>query len=98
MNDIKSNLLDSKHWIRLAFMLIYLFLLSVLFFPILLVLVVLQFICALITGRDNDNLRKASEVFCEFLNQVIRYLTYSSDDKPWPFNDVSMDAIDQLGD
>ena len=98
MNDIKTNLLDSKHWIRLAFMLIYLFLLSVLFFPILIVLVALQFICALITGNDNDNLRKASEVFCEFLNQVIRFLTYNSNEKPWPFNDVPTNTINQLED
>ncbi len=91
MNNLKDNLLNPSHWIRLIFVIIYAVVMYMLFFPILLLLVVLQFICALIIGEPNNNLAKASNIFGQYILQTINYITYNSDDKPWPFNDINTD-------
>ncbi len=89
MNNLKDNVLNPSHWIRLIFIIIYAVVMYILFFPILLLLVVLQFICALIFGAPNGNLTRASNVFGQYILQTINFITYNSEEKPWPFNDIN---------
>lgn len=89
MNTIKENLLAVAPWLRLIFLLLYTIVLYLLFFPVLLLLVILQFLCVLFTGVPNSNLRRASGVFAAYISQIIDYLTYNSNTKPWPFNAVA---------
>ena len=50
-------------------------------------LVVLQFFWALIAGEGNDKLRDFGSSVARFILQVLRFLTYNTDDKPFPFAD-----------
>ncbi len=88
MINFKENFLNPSHWIRLLFIILFTLGLYFLFFIVLLLLIVIQFVCSLITGSPNENLTQASKVFASYIMQVINYLTYNSDEKPWPFNDV----------
>lgn len=84
--ELKSNLLSSKHWLRLLFMVLFalLFQMATL---VMWVLVVLQFLFSLITGRDNRNLRAFGASLSTYIHQTLKFLTYVSDEKPFPFSD-----------
>jgi hypothetical protein len=84
--QIKSNITSSAHWIRLVFMILFAFILYVASFVVG-VLVLVQFLFALITGRDNPNLRQLGDSLTQYIGQTLRFLTYNSDDKPFPFAD-----------
>ena len=84
--ELKSNLLSSKHWLRLVFMLLFAALLQVASI-IMWVLVVLQFVFSLITGQDNINLRRFGHSLSTYIYQTLKFLTYSSEEKPFPFAD-----------
>lgn len=84
--ELKSNLLSSKHWLRLVFMLLFAALLQVASI-IMWVLVLLQFIFSLITGQDNINLRRFGHSLSTYIYQTLKFLTYSSEEKPFPFAD-----------
>jgi hypothetical protein len=45
-----------------------------------------QFISLLITGEINQRLQLFSQGFCTYSYQVARYLTFTSEDKPFPFS------------
>ncbi len=47
--------------------------------------VVLQFLFSLFTGKCNDQLLILGKNLSTFIYQVLTYLTYNSDDKPYPF-------------
>lgn len=84
--ELKSNLLSSRHWLRLVFMLLFAALLQVAGI-IMWVLVILQFVFSLITGQDNANLRSFGHSLSTFIYQTLKFLTYNSEEKPFPFAD-----------
>lgn len=86
VEQIKTNLLSADHWIRLVFMVLFCLVLQVVSLVIG-VVVVLQFLFSLISGRDNENLRAFGASLTEFVGQTLAFLTYNSDEKPFPFAD-----------
>src|SRR5690606_36175239 len=51
------------------------------------VVVIVQFLFALITGQDNVNLRQFGLALSTFIFQTLKFLTYNSEEKPFPFSD-----------
>lgn len=84
--QLKSNLTSSKHWFRLIFMLIFAAVLQ-LASIVMWVLVIAQFFFSLITGEDNQYLRRFGHSLSTYIYDVLRFLCYSSDEKPFPFAD-----------
>lgn len=84
--DIKSNLLNSRHWLRLLFMVIFAVFLQIAR-VVMWVVVIVQFLFALITGQDNVNLRQFGLALSTFIFQTLKFLTYNSEEKPFPFSD-----------
>ena len=85
-NSLFSNLLSTKQWFRFAFMLLFTIVLSVVSHVIGL-LVILQFIFVLVAGKDNEKLRLLGSSFSTFIFQILQFLTYNSEEKPFPFSD-----------
>lgn len=85
-DQIKSNLQSSKHWLRLIFMLLFSAVLQIASI-VMWVLVILQFLFSLITGSDNTNLRKFGYSLSVYIFHIFKFLTYSSEEKPFPFAD-----------
>ena len=83
---IKSNLTSSKHWLRLLFMLVFAAVLQ-LAGILMWILVIAQFIFSLITGEDNINLRKFGRSLSIYIFDTLKFLTYASEEKPFPFAD-----------
>ena len=81
---IEENLKSRSTWLRLIFMVIFYFLAS-LASVVASFVVVLGFFWVLFTGETNRHLQQAGQGIASYIYQIIRYLTYNSDDKPFPF-------------
>ena len=86
MNEInKDELLDLSKWQRLFFMVIYgmaiNFVVSILIF-----LVAIQFIFYLFTSKTNNQLQSANNWLHGFFNDSLNFLSFNTEDKPWPFS------------
>ena len=84
--ELKRNLTSGRHWLRLLFMVLFALILYVTGF-VMAVVVVLQFLFALITGQDNPNLRRFGQSLAQYIYQTLCFLTYNREDKPFPFDD-----------
>lgn len=84
--QLKSNLTSSKHWLRLVFMLLFAAVLQ-LASLVMWVLVAVQFVFSLITGEDNQHLRRFGHTLSTYIYDVLKFLCYSSEEKPFPFAD-----------
>lgn len=51
------------------------------------VVIVIQFVFALVTGDDSDKLRRFGSSLSQFLSQTLNYLTYNSEEKPFPIDE-----------
>lgn len=84
--QLKSNLSSSKHWLRLVFMLLFAAVLQ-LASLVMWILVAVQFVFSLITGEDNPHLRRFGHSLSTYIYDVLKFLCYSSEEKPFPFAD-----------
>lgn len=84
--QLKSNLSSSKHWLRLVFMLLFAALLQ-LASLVMWILVAVQFVFSLVTGEDNLHLRRFGHSMSTYIYDVLKFLCYSSEEKPFPFAD-----------
>ena len=81
---IEEHLKSRTTWLRLLFMAIYWLLIS-LVGMVGTVIVVLGFFWVLFTGEVNRELRQIGQAIASYMYDVIRYLTFNTDSKPFPF-------------
>lgn len=93
MDAIKENIKSQDTWLRLLFMVIYgaiLWITTV----VLGFVVVFQFLTVLFTRETQKNLLEFGASLAEYLRQIVAYLTFNSEDKPFPFGDWPSTATD----
>ena len=81
---LEEHLKSRTTWTRLLFMLICYVLVS-LAALVCSVVVVLGFLMVLFTGEVNRELRGVGHSLAAYIYENIRYLTFNSDDRPFPF-------------
>ena len=81
---IEVNIKSRSTWLRLLFMVVF-YVLATVTSAVLSVVVVLGFFWVLFTGEKNSQLQQAGQVIAAYLYEIIRYLTFNTEDKPFPF-------------
>lgn len=90
-DDLVRNLKQPSAWLRVLFMagfVIALYVAGV----ILLVLMLAQIVFSLLTGEDNSNLRRLGAGLATYVSQILAFLTYNTEQKPFPFLPFPADA------
>ncbi|MGC2519669.1 MAG: DUF4389 domain-containing protein [Burkholderiales bacterium] len=82
---IKNNLKSRAIWLRLFFMFVMVLLYSVSRLVVSAV-VVLQFFWVLFTGETNKRLENLGQALATYTYQIIRYLTFNTEERPFPFD------------
>lgn len=83
---IKHNLTAPDHWLRALFMVLFVILLEVAG-VVMLATIVLQFLFAIISGGPNENLRQLGSQIASYIYQVLQFLIYNTEEKPFPFSE-----------
>jgi hypothetical protein len=83
-SKVEENVKSRTTWLRLLFMAIY-GVVAWLAGMVGLVIVVLGFFWVLFTGEVNRELRQIGQAIASYIYEIIRYLTFNTDDKPFPF-------------
>jgi len=84
--EVKENLKSRSTWLRLIFMILF----AVLFWiaeSVLLVVAVLQFLWKLFSADTNTRLTAFGENLGRYLYQIVRFLTFNTEEMPFPFED-----------
>ena len=83
-SKLEQHVKSKSTWLRLLFMVIYVVLASIATM-VLGAVVILGFLVVLFSGESNASLRAAGQGIATYLYELVRFLTYNSDDKPFPF-------------
>jgi len=84
-DDIVNNLKEPSHWLRILFMLGFAVVLYVVGLVVL-VLTLAQILFSLLTGKDNLNLRSLGSSLSRYIFEILMFLTYNSETRPFPFS------------
>lgn len=83
-DEIKTNLGRGDTWLRGLFILIFgaIYALAEI---VLIAVVVFQFLHTLVTARANPRLQEFAQSLAAFIYQIVLYVTFNSDVRPFPF-------------
>ena len=84
--EVKENIKSRSTWLRLVFMILF----AVLFWvaeSVLFVVALLQFLWKLFSAETNARLTVFGENLGRYLYQIVRFLTFNTEDMPFPFDD-----------
>jgi hypothetical protein len=85
-SDIKQHLKAQSTWMRGFYIILFAFIYSIAE-VVLAAVVLFQFLTTLFTGNKNERLLEFGNNLSSFIYQILKYLTYNSDDKPYPFDE-----------
>lgn len=94
-NSFKDNVLNGDTWLRLVFILLFWFLLTVVGW-VLGAVIVVQFFIVLFDGKRNAQLADFGNRLGTYLKDMVLYLTFNSEEKPFPFSDFPASKQDSL--
>ncbi len=80
----KDNLSSGSTWMRVVYMILFAVIFNIVEFVIAVVAVV-QFLFRLFTGKVNQQLQALGQSVGAYVNEITVFLTYHTDDKPYPF-------------
>lgn len=83
---VKQNVFTGSTWVRGFFMLMFA-LFHYVAKVVLIIIVIIQFGFMLFTGRLNERLLTFGHGLATYIYQIGLFLTYNTDEKPFPFND-----------
>ena len=95
LDNIIDNLKQPSVWVRIILM----FAFAVVLYPVFLVLLVLmiaQMLFVIITGESNANLRSLGVALSAYIFQIVQFMSYVTDVKPFPFSDFPKAENDDL--
>ncbi len=84
-SELEKNITARSTWIRLLFMIIYVFLYTISRI-VASVVVLIQFFNVLFTGATNKQLKTLGHSLAIYSFEVTNYLTFNTEKKPFPFD------------
>lgn len=85
VNSMEDHVKSKATWLRLFFILVF-FALYFISRVVVFAVVVLQFFWLLFTGAINDQLRSLGQSLAAYTYQIVRFLTFNTDTRPFPFD------------
>ena len=98
MSEKLDNIIDNlkQSWIRIILMVVFAVVLYLAIPLVLLVLMIAQVLFVLITGESNANLRSLGAALSTYIFQIVQFMSYVTDVKPFPFSDFPKAENDDL--
>lgn len=81
---VTKHLSDKATWLRLLYMILFGIVFEILKFAVFLVAAV-QFLFKLFTGEVQPRIRTLGASLAEYLRQIVAFLAFRSEDKPYPW-------------
>ncbi len=96
LDEIVDNIKQPSAWTRVLLMAVFAIASYFVLLPLILVLSIAQALFTLITGDANANLRYFSATLELYVAQLFKFMTYLSEEKPYPFSSLPEVEDDSL--
>ena len=92
-HDIENNIKQPSTWKRGGYILLF----SIFYqmaAALLFLIITFQFVHKLITGDTNGQLRQLSRSIGSYIYQILQFMSFNSNDRPYPFGEWPEDELD----
>jgi len=94
LDDIAENLSEPSAWVRILFMIGFAIGLYLIIVPIVGLLALVQALFSVFGGAPNDNLRRFGTALTLYIGEILAFLFYNRQEKPFPFSDFPVPERD----
>ena len=86
-NELKNKLANPRHWMRLLLMILMYVILFTLVQVITTISMAIQWVLVLFNGEPNARLRKFTKGLNRYTYQIMEFINFNSDVRPFPLSD-----------
>ena len=90
IDDVVQNIKQPSVWIRVLFMVLFYLVIWFVLVLVIGVVALAQALFAIISGEPNRNLCRFGNAMSQYTSQILAFLTFNSDSKPFPFADFPL--------
>ncbi|MEX0950951.1 MAG: DUF4389 domain-containing protein [Gammaproteobacteria bacterium] len=96
--NAKQNLSNIKTWLQGGFIILFGIVFYIAYGCLIWLLVLFQFVTKLLTGKPNSQLLEITPKITNYAHDILRYVTFQTDLRPWPLTQGSNEGTDANGD
>ena len=97
IEELVENLKRPSLWRRVFFTLGFALLFNIILVPLVLLMVLVQVAFAVFTGEKNSNLSELSEKLVAYIVELLCFLLFTTEHRPFPFNDFPGSGTSDAG-
>ena len=86
MEEFETNEREKPGLLRALYTILFLIIIR-LISMVLFVIAITQYIYSWLTGEPNEKILQFTEGLSEYAKQLVSYVGFNTDEKPWPFGD-----------
>jgi hypothetical protein len=87
IEEVVENLKQTSAWQRVFFVIGFGLLFNIVLVPLTLLTLLVQIVFSLFAGAKNDNIAALSAKFIAYMHEVLAFVLFVAEHKPFPFND-----------
>jgi len=87
LDDLADNVRDLSVWVRVSFVIVFVVALHLIIGPLIVLLALAQGLFLIFTARVNENLASFGSLLTAYVAQILSFVTFNSERRPFPFSD-----------
>ena len=94
LDDLVENVRELSGWVRVLFVIFFIVVLHLIIGPLIVLLALAQSLFLIFTAKANENLAKFGALLAIYAAQILNFVTFHSERRPFPFSDFPDGHID----
>ena len=94
LDDLVENVRELSGWVRVLFVIFFIVVLHIIIGPLIVLLAIAQSMFLIFTAKANENLAGFGALLAIYAAQILKFVTFHSERRPFPFSDFPNGHID----
>ena len=94
LDDLVENVRELSGWVRVLFVIFFMVVLHLIIGPLILLLALAQSLFLIFTAKANENLAGFGALLATYASQILNFVTFHSERRPFPFSDFPNGNVD----
>lgn len=94
LDDLVENVRELSGWVRVLFVIFFIVVLHLIIGPLIVLLALAQGLFLVFTTKPNENLAGFGALLVAYVSQIINFVTFNSESRPFPFSDFPEGQVD----
>ena len=97
LDELVENVRELSGWVRVLFVIFFIVVLHLIIGPLIVLLALVQALFLIFTKKANENLAGFGALLVTYVAQILNFVTFNSDSRPFPFSDFPGGQVEPAG-